>query len=378
MEFSLNHLKEYRGRRWPARVHNAEPVDASEIRKCSYAVGDYNPLYTNPGYARNTRFSGVIGAPYFFYAIDNTAQLLITLPALEASTPKLNTLYAGTDWTFYGPVRSGDVIAVEHEFLDAEDKVSGYASKSGVLSAEIRYVNQRGELLATAIAHAVVAPAEAASKRSLYRDVSAIPVYSDADQRRIAKDKALGLRPRGAEPRFYEDTHEGDVITPVVQGPLWEAEIAIWTMGTRRGPDDPGFAGFPREPEAAMSSFEPDPWTSGHTSANPSASTWANRAIPRAFDSGPQRMSWLMRAVASWMGDDADLKYLKGKLIGLNLSGDCNYYTGQVTAKRVLGDEHLIDCDLRAHSQDGRTNTVGSCTIALPSKPTWRSESRTK
>ena len=37
------------------------------------SIGDYNPLYTDPAYAKRSRFGAPIAPPYFFYAIDTVA-----------------------------------------------------------------------------------------------------------------------------------------------------------------------------------------------------------------------------------------------------------------------------------------------------------------
>ena len=182
------------------------------------------------------------------------------------------------------------------------------------------------------------------------------------DERGVAPDRGGGLAPSRASSRT---PGRASPITPTVQGPLWDSEIARFSAGWRMGPDD-SVRGFPRRPEDAGRAFAPDPWTGGHTNTNPNYSSWEDRAIPRGFDSGMQRMSWLLRAVTSWMGDDADLKRLKARLVPPNLSGDCTYYTGHVVAKRVEGGAHLIECELRAHDQLGRTNAIGDCTIAQP------------
>lgn len=378
--FDLTQLKSYEGVQVDTDAlgapvfENVEPIEASEIRACAYSIGDYNPLYTDPAYAKRSRFGRPIAPPYFFYAIDTVAppSPQKTPPSSDSfGIPGARHVYGGNDWTFLTPIRIGDVVQVSRKFLRVEEKAGKFAGKLGIVYGEIRFTNQHGDLLAVAVSHLVVAPLNAAASRGKYKDETAFPTYSEEEQLRIASDKAEGLKLRGAAPRFYEDTHEGDIVTPTVQGPLWDTEIARFFAGWRMAPHS-SVGGFPRRPEDAMHSFAPDPWTGGHTNVNPNYGSWQDRAMPRGFDSGMQRMSWLMRAVTSWMGDDADLKRLKGKLVRPNMSGDCTYYTGNVVAKRIENHEYLIDCELQAHDQQNRTNTVGECTIALPSKETWK------
>ena len=42
-------------------------------------------------------------------------------------------------------------------------------------------------------------------------------------------------RPRGAEPRWFEDVHEGDEVGPMVKGPLTVTDIVCWHAGMGMG-----------------------------------------------------------------------------------------------------------------------------------------------
>ena len=252
--FSFADLKAYEGveaatdPRGAPITENLEPVEASEIRAFCYAIGDYNPLYTDPAYAARSRFGGVVAPPQFYYAIDRVAPPCPrdVEPGLDSfGIPGARHVYGGNDWTFHAPIRAGDVVRVRRKFLRVEEKAGEFAGNSGIAYGETSFTNQRDELLAVAICHLFVAPLRAASDRGKYRAESAFPTYSEEDRARIAAEKAKGLRLRGSEPRYFEDTNEGDVITPTVQGPLWDAEIARFSVGWRTGPLDT-VRGFPR------------------------------------------------------------------------------------------------------------------------------------
>ncbi len=373
-EFSLAHLKRYEGAefatdpRGAPLTENRGPVEASEFHAFCYSIGDYNPLYTDRAYAERSRFGELIAPPHFFCAIDRVAP-----PSPQTAPPSADSfgvpgarhVYGGNEWTFHAPTRIGDAISVRRRFLRVEEKTTRYAGAAALVYGEIGFHNQRGELLAVAAWRLVVAPLRDAASRGKYRGEAAYPVYSADEQRQIAAGKAAGLELRGAEPRFFEDTGEGEPDHPHrARAALGLGDRSLLS-GLAHGSGRFG-AGLPAQAGGRRARVRAGPLDRRAHEHEPNYSSWEDRAIPRGFDSGMQRMSWLLRAVTSWMGDDADLKRLKARLVRPNLSGDCTYYTGHVVAKRVEGGAHLIECEQRAHDQLGRTNAIGDCTIALP------------
>lgn len=341
-----------------------EPITTMEIRRNAYSVADYNPLFSDPEYAKNTRYGGVIAAPYYPYMIDDTVSACIPL-----RIPGTTIVYTGTDWSWFAPIRPGDVITTRRKFLRADAHHSSYSGNIAFLFGETTYTNQRDEVVAVGVSNNAQYMLEEARQRNKYDDESGgadFPVFPLELKEKIQRDKRA-QEVRGATPRYFEDVKVGDSICPVVQGPLLNPEVGFFILNKRFGPEDYVRA-YPRDPANIPLEFigeQADPWTSGRYGPGVA---YANRAMPRGFDYGYQRMSWLIRSASSWIGDGADLKTLSGRLRRPYLEGDVVWYGGEVVDKRVEGGEHLVQCELRGKTQDDLLVIDGGFVAALPSR----------
>jgi acyl dehydratase len=119
---------------------NSRVIEAGAIRRFVEALGDPNPLYVDPEYARRTRWGGVIAPPTFLCTISAP----LNLPDLGFGRVNLN---GGTSYEWYRPVRPGDVITALASLVE----VRGTQSSSGPLLIMVRatrYTDQDGRLVA--------------------------------------------------------------------------------------------------------------------------------------------------------------------------------------------------------------------------------------
>ena len=117
------------------------------------AVGDLNPLYSDPDYARAQ------GLP------DVTAPLTLICETTQyAALPMDDEGYAGHTWgleipgtrqvrggnkyTFHRRIRPDDVITATWRITSATEKVTGSGNAMLVIGSTATYANQDGELLA--------------------------------------------------------------------------------------------------------------------------------------------------------------------------------------------------------------------------------------
>ena len=119
---------------------NSRVIEAGAIRRFVEALGDANPLYTDPEYARRTRWGGIIAPPTFLCTI----QAPLPFPDLGFGRVNLN---GGNSYDWYRPVRPGDVITAQSTLVE----VRGVQASSGpllVIVRAIRYTDQDGRLVA--------------------------------------------------------------------------------------------------------------------------------------------------------------------------------------------------------------------------------------
>ncbi|MCB0215570.1 MAG: MaoC family dehydratase N-terminal domain-containing protein [Chloroflexi bacterium] len=107
---------------------------------CAFAglSGDYNPLHTDAEFARATAFGeriahGVLG-------LSVATGLTYRLGLIDGTT----IAFLGLDWKFRKPILIGDTI---HVIVKVVDKRVNRAMGGGIVSFDIRVVNQRDDVV---------------------------------------------------------------------------------------------------------------------------------------------------------------------------------------------------------------------------------------
>ena len=90
--------------------------------------------------------------------------------------------------------------------------------------------------------------------------------------------------------------------------------------------------------------------------------------MPRFYDRGEQRISWLVHLLTNWMGDVGFLEKLNVRLVLPNLRGDVQWCKGRVSRKYVRDEHFLVDCDIWCENQRGEHTATGKATIRLYSR----------
>jgi acyl dehydratase len=119
---------------------NSRVIEAGAIRRFVEALGDTNPLYVDPEYARQTRWGGVIAPPTFLCTISAP----LDMPDLGYGRINLN---GGTSYEWYRPVRPGDVITAQASLVEVRG-VQGGSGSMLIMVRSIRYTDQDGRLVA--------------------------------------------------------------------------------------------------------------------------------------------------------------------------------------------------------------------------------------
>jgi len=115
-------------------------VEEGNIRRWAEAVGDYNPLWTDPEYAQKSRYGKIIGPPTFLVdrAIVPLADKIIPLSK--------NFLNGGTEIEYFNPIFLGDTLTTTAKLIDIKEK-KGSAGNLVILLLEMTYKNQHGQLV---------------------------------------------------------------------------------------------------------------------------------------------------------------------------------------------------------------------------------------
>jgi acyl dehydratase len=340
-------------------------ANADAIRHFADGVGDRNPLWRDPEYAAKTRWGTVLAPPTILFAFDRV------LSGYIGGMPGIHAMYAGTDFRWRRPVRLGDKLKARPVLSGVREMKSQFSAVSVLQSYTIPFRDAHGELVCEAESWVIRTQRDEARRRTQSGNSSHSFEPSTWTREQMAAIAAAyrAERPRGAEPRFWEDVKVGDALDERLKGPATVTSFIAWDLGwgglyiKAHGVAQAMFDGHP-----ALGIINdqgvPEPPESVH---------WSNEmaravGVPAAYDYGPERISWLAHLVTDWMGDDGELRRLNVQVRKHNVVGDLTRCNGRVLRTYREGGEHLVECEVHGVNQRGERNCMGMAVVALPSR----------
>lgn len=252
-----------------------------------------------------------------------------------------------------------------------EVKESEFAGRTLVRTRRDVKFNQRGEVVAVYRTIYINAERKAAKKKKKYTIEPA--TWTKEEIADIDKAYAAEKR-RGGEPRYWEDVAVGDRIDSIQKGPLTATEVMVFHAG--------GYAWNPQFGRMAASRIAsldrgkgPQAYVPNQAGVPDTAyrvhwdDDWAKAiGVPAAYDYGVMRECWMHHAVSDWMGDDAVIVHQEDTVRKFNYLGDLQTVTGEVSGKRIEGNQALVDITVKCTSQRDEDTAFGQFTVALPSR----------
>jgi acyl dehydratase len=334
------------------------------IRHYAHGIGDDNPLWCDPAYARNTKFGDVIALPSFLFACSRI------ISGYVGGLPGVHAMWAGADWRWHKTVRRNDALSTSahlNELIEHETRFAGRAIQQVY---HVKFYNQEGDLVADADSWCFRTDRDQAREEGTkYTELRAKEPkrYTPDELGRIyelyAKEEV-----RGATPRYFEDVAVGDKLPTMAKGPMTVTGFIAFAQGWgglyiranklawRQVHKHPGLGipnrfGIPDCPERVH--WEDD---------------FAKMVgAPGAYDYGPERCSWLTHHLTNWMGDEGTLRRATSKIRRHNPEGDTLFIDGRVTRKFEDG-RRLVEIKQEARNQDGELSVVGTGLVELPSR----------
>jgi acyl dehydratase len=369
-----------------ARIGIAEPhpmppyytlPTIDSFRNVAIAYGDDNPLWCDAEYGPKTRWGQPIASPVLV-----GGDTLIGEDEVHAVAPEhaelmkgdplrgVHAFYAASAREWWAPLMPLRRVARRNALVAALDKPSEFAGRAiHEWTAQV-FRDEDGTLLAGQYRLMVRTEREKAREKKKYDTVVVAP-YTD---KQIADIEAQYEceRPRGDDPRWWEDVDVGDELGPMVKGPLTVTDIVCWHAGMGMGlygvkPLRLAYNNRRRIPRFFHRDELNVPDVMQRVHWDPE---FARRSgNPTTFDYGRMRETWLIHLCTDWMGDDAWLWKLECEFRRFNYVGDTQWLRGRVTRKYLAaGERPAIDAELEATNQRGELTTPGSATILLPSR----------
>ena len=355
--------------------HYREPgLDA--FRHVAEAYGDDNPLWSDPDYAAETRWLEPIAPPPLvggdtLVGEDEVTEVAPEHRDLMKGDPLrgVHAFYSASAREWWAPLRPGRRVHRRNALVGVHDKPSEFAERA--VHEWTGQVFREDEALLSAQYRLMIRTERSKARaRKKYDDLELRP-YEDVEIEAIEAQYAAEA-PRGTEPRWWEDVHEGDAVGPMVKGPLTVTDMICWHVGMGMGlygvrPLRLGAHNRQRIPRFYHRDELNVPDVMQRLHWDPE---FARRSgNPTTHDYGRMRETWLIHLCTDWMGDDAWLWKLDCEFRLFNYVGDTQWLRGTVTRRYLAeGDRPAVELELTAENQRGQQTTPGHATILLPSR----------
>jgi acyl dehydratase len=145
----VDELKKYIGMLTEPVVNE---VERGAIRRYAEAIDDPNPLYSDLEDARNSKYRELICPPGFFGWPKNVStgaiEMMGKLYGILIEAGLVRMLDGGVEYEFFVPVRAGDTLTWYAKFADVQEREGKSGKKMVLLTTEMIYINQNGDLVA--------------------------------------------------------------------------------------------------------------------------------------------------------------------------------------------------------------------------------------
>jgi acyl dehydratase len=335
------------------------------IRHYAHGIGDDNPLWCDPAYAKKTKYGDVIALPSFLFACSRIVSGYV------GGLPGVHAMFAGCDFTWMKPIRRNAQISTSAGLKDLVEKDTRFAGRSVQQIYHVDFYDETGDQLAAADTWCFRTDRDIARETGTkYKDVTQRParVYTNAELDRVYKlyeKEAV----RGATPRYWEDVAVGMPMPEMAKGPMTVTGFIAYAQG---------WGGlYIRANKLAWQLQQKHPYAGIKNRFGipdcPERVHWEPEfalkvGAPGAYDYGPERCSWLAHYVTNWIGDDGQLVKLYSQIRRHNPEGDLLFIQGEVTRKFEENGRRLVEISLNSVNQDGERSAYGHAVAALPSK----------
>ena len=336
------------------------------IRHYAHGLGDDNPLWCDPAYAAAGPHGTMVAPPTFFYSV--------FAPGVTPGFDAAQVFFGSARWEVSRLARRGEAIKATAKLVDLYEVKGRKGGNMVVQVGETTYANGTGEVLARYISKSLRAK-RADQSGGLHYEPRATYTYND-DEKATIEAAVLEYRRRGAQPRHFEDVAIGEVLSPLVKGPLTITTLITYYAGNL----PTGYKAADMQTRMRHAArTNPDSVPNNRASGWLSEAVWPGeghldgrvaRAVgmPGVYDNGWMRLGWVGQLVTDWIGDHGTLLTLDVRANLPNLVGDTLWCRGKVSNKRMVDGKGVVDLELEAVNQLGDLSANGRAEVVLPSR----------
>jgi acyl dehydratase len=370
---ALDTMRSELHRQWRVRGWNST-VTADAIAHFAMGVGDDNPLWWDPGYAAASPAGRLFAPPTFLYSCQGGP----VIPGVHESVdrgvdtwlPGAVGLWAGDRWVFHGRTFADEQVTTEAELWNLEEKQGRFAGRSVYQTTKTSFTGSSGQPLADQYRTIFRTEPDEATSAGRYDSLEE-PRYTAEDVEKLnAHYLAEESHRRGAKTLYVEDVAAGDKLPTLLKGPLTLTNLVSWILGWGSAyclPNRLQATFLEQRPAARIVNprFGCDDTIEGPHWDDLMAQT---RGLPRGYDFGSQRISWLAHLLTDWYGDDGELAELDVRLRRPNLLGDVQWLNGTVTGISVSDGVGRVTCAVESRNQRDEVTATGTAIVLLKSR----------
>lgn len=323
-------------------------------------IGDDNPLYIDQDYGRETALGVNLAPPSFLYSI---------CPGfVQMGLRGVHGFHAGTEWRWFRPVVQDQRIRSVIWLDEVSERPSKLSGRSIATYYSTVYYDEQDRVFGHC--RSLTLRVERGATRERKKESWVEPERWDEARLKALEEAYAGETVRGAAPRYWEDTQEGEALAPIIKGPLCMSDMISFYAGNMVAPTPAhrlAYKDYRRHPlwyfrNPENGGLEPIIRVHENIAAAQAA------GVPAPYDVGVQRHAWMVQAITDWMGDAAFLEKNSIEYRAFNYFGDVQTFTGHVARKFVEDGLHKVEIVLRGTSQRGTVTIPGTAIVALPTR----------
>jgi len=119
------------------------PVERGKIREFANAIGDDNPIYSDPAHAAKSAFGGIL-APPTFVATKSFWRQGESVFELAGFDPHFR-LHGEEEYEYFKPILAGDLLTCKSKITQAYERVGQRGGRMTFIVSEFTFYNQKGE-----------------------------------------------------------------------------------------------------------------------------------------------------------------------------------------------------------------------------------------
>ena len=344
------------------------------VRRFALCIGDDNPLFTRPDYARSTRWGGVIAPPAFEKTMGINRNPVMDPDEAKITSKALRGVqlyHSGGEFFYYAPIMEGTTLYRSKYVKAVEDKQSEFSGRSAIVTNAQCLWDQNDRVMVDGVDWFVHAERKKRTELSDKYAREEPAFYTDEQLAEIEQAYDDEFR-RGANTLWFEDAAVGTVLPRMVKGPLTVTDMISLHMGAGwliygNWPNRLAYENrkklrgfYSRDEYNAWDTVQRVHWDKDLAE---------KVGVRMMYDIGPVRQFHLTNYLTNYAGDDGWIYRIRFEFRRFNYMGDVTWLTGEITEARndqVLGP--LIEVAVSGTNQRGSENIRASATILLPSR----------